>query len=112
MSRQKTFWLNGKPSHGEWCWCVCIVRALLGIVVLILAVGYITLVFLAAVEEEERSVIHIKIVPFVLMRTNVCEYPMYMVCGFLYFLGCIENECVEIFYENVWGNSVDIGKDK
>ena len=38
---------------------------------LILAVGYVTLVFLKAVKKQERSVIRVKIVPFVLMRINV-----------------------------------------
>ena len=33
-------------------------------------------------KEEERSVIHVKIVPFVLMRINVCDYPVYLVCKF------------------------------
>ena len=36
---------------------------------------------------------------------------MYFVCGFLCFQGCIKNELVEIFYENVWGTSIAIGKD-
>ena len=38
---------------------------------LILAVGYVTLVFLKTFKKQERSVIRIKIVPFVLMRINV-----------------------------------------
>ena len=75
---------------------------------LVLAVGY---VFLKADKKQERSVIHVKIVPFVLMRINVCDYQMYLVCAFLYFWGCIENERGEIFYENVWGNSIAIGKE-
>ena len=36
---------------------------------------------------------------------------MYLVRAFLCFRGCIENERVEIFYENVWGNSIAIGKE-
>ena len=32
-------------------------------------------------------------------------------CTFLCFGGCIENERVEIFYENIWGNSIAIGKE-
>ena len=46
---------------------------------LILAVGYVTLVFLKTVKKQERSVIRIKIVPFVLMRINV-----FGVCVFLF----------------------------
>ena len=38
---------------------------------LILGVGYVTLVFLKAVKKQERSVIRVKVVPFVLMRINV-----------------------------------------
>ena len=54
---------------------------------LILAVGYVTLVFLKAVKKQERSVIYVKIVPFVLMLMpiNVFDYPMYLVCAFLCF---------------------------
>ena len=46
---------------------------------------YVCMYVLKAIEEEERSVIHIKIVPFVLMRINVCDYPVYLVWAFLYF---------------------------
>ena len=35
------------------------------------AVGYVTLVFLKAVKKQERSVIRVKIVPFVLMCISV-----------------------------------------
>ena len=38
---------------------------------LILEVDYVTLVFLKAVKKQERSVIRVKIVPFVLMRINI-----------------------------------------
>ena len=31
--------------------------------------------------------IYVKIVPFVLMRVNVCDYPLELVCAFPYFLG-------------------------
>ena len=58
--------------------CVCVsstyvVRLCVGndAICLILAVGYVTLVFLKAVKKQERSVIRVKIVPFVLMRSNV-----------------------------------------
>ena len=37
----------------------------------ILAVGYVTLVFLKTVKKQERPVIRVKIVPFVLMRINI-----------------------------------------
>ena len=40
---------------------------------LILALGYVTLVFLKAVKNQERSVIRVKIVPFELMRINVFD---------------------------------------
>ena len=51
----------------------------------ILAVGYLTLVFLKAIKEEEKLVIHIKTVPFVLMDSDVCDYSMYSVCALFYF---------------------------
>ena len=38
---------------------------------LILAVGYVTLVFFKTVKKQEKSVIRVKIVPFVLMRIRV-----------------------------------------
>ena len=38
---------------------------------LILAVGWVTLVFVKAVKKQGRSVISVNIVPFVLMRINV-----------------------------------------
>ena len=40
---------------------------------LILALGYVTLVFLKAVKNQERSVIRVKIVPFELMRISVFD---------------------------------------
>ena len=46
---------------------------------LILAAGYVTLVFLKAVKKQEISVIRVKIVPFVLMCINV-----FGVCVFLF----------------------------
>ena len=46
---------------------------------LIPAVGYVTLVFLKAVNKQERSVIRVKMVPLVLMRINV-----FGVCAFLF----------------------------
>lgn len=49
------------------------------------AVGYLTLVFLKAIKEEEKLVIHIKTVPFVLMDSDVCDYSMYSVCALFYF---------------------------
>ena len=73
--------------------------------------GYLTLVFLKAIKEEEKLVIHIKTVPFVLMDSDVCDYSMYSVCALFYFCGCIGNERVEIFYENVSGNSIITGKE-
>ena len=45
---------------------------------LVLAVSYVTLVFFQAVKKEERSVMHVKIVPFVLIYMDVCEYPIYL----------------------------------
>ena len=41
-------------------------------------------------------VIHINIIPFALVLINVCDYPMYLVCTFLYFWGCIANERLEL----------------
>ena len=38
---------------------------------LIFAVGWVTLAFVKAVKKQERSVIRVKIVPFVLTRINV-----------------------------------------
>ena len=52
---------------------------------LIHAVGYVILVFFKAVKKQERSMTHAKIVPFVLIRINVCDYPVYLVCAFLCF---------------------------
>ena len=37
------------------------------------------------VEEYEGSVIHVEIVPSMLIRINVCDYPVYLVCAFPYF---------------------------
>ena len=72
--------------------CVCVSGMyVLGLCVvndaicLVLAVGHVTLVFFKAVKEEERSVIHLKIVPFMLMCIDVCDYPIYLVFAFLYF---------------------------
>ena len=45
---------------------------------LVLAVSYVTLVLFQAVKKEERSVMHVKIVPFVLIYMDVCEYPIYL----------------------------------
>ena len=72
---------------------------------LILAVGYVILVFVKTVKKQERSMIRIKMVPFVLMHINV-----FGVCVSL-LLVCIENERVEIFCENVWRNSIAINKE-
>ena len=44
---------------------------------LVLAVGYVTLVLFGAIEKEERSVMYAKIVPFVLMCTDFCNYPIH-----------------------------------
>ena len=35
-----------------------------------------TLVFLKNIEEQEGSMIHVEIVPFMLMRVIVSDYPM------------------------------------
>ena len=45
---------------------------------LVLAVSYVTLVLFQAVKKEERSVMHVKIVPFVLIYMDVCDYPIYL----------------------------------
>ena len=67
--------------------------------------------FCKTAEEYEGSVMHIEVVPSTLMRVNVYDYPMYLVCGFSYFWGFINYETVEAFYKNVWGNSIAIGKE-
>ena len=41
--------------------------------------------FCKTAEEYEGSVMHIEVVPSTLMRVNVYDYPMYLVCGFSYF---------------------------
>ena len=58
--------------------CVCVsstyvVRLCVGIaaICLILAVGWLTLVFVKVIKKQGRSVIRLKIVPFVLMCFNV-----------------------------------------
>ena len=58
--------------------CVCVsstyvVRLCVRVdaICLILAVGWVTLVFVKAVQKQGRSVIRVKIVPFVLMCINV-----------------------------------------
>ena len=66
------------------------------------------LVFLKTIKELEGSVIHVKIVPFVLMCVNVCDYPLQLVCTLHYFWVCIENENVELFYKDVWGKTITI----
>ena len=60
------------------CVCVCVsstyfVRLCVGndAICLIFAVGWVTLAFVKAVKKQGRSVIRVKIVPFVLMRINV-----------------------------------------
>ena len=58
--------------------CVCVsstyfVRLCVGndAILEILAVGWVTLVFVKAVKKQGRSVICVRIAPFVLMRINV-----------------------------------------
>ena len=59
---------------------------------LVLVVGDVTLVLFEVVKKEERSVMYVKIAPFVLMCIDVCNYPIYLLRAFLCFCGCIENE--------------------
>ena len=54
---------------------------------------------------------HVKIVPFVLIYMDVCEYPIYLLWAFLCFWRCIENESIKIFYKYVWANSIAIRKE-
>ena len=32
-------------------------------------------------------------------------------CALFYFRGCIENESVEVFWKDVWGNSITMCKE-
>ena len=52
---------------------------------LVLVVGDVTLVLLQVVKKEEGLVMYVKIVPFVLMCIDVCDYPKYLLCAFLCF---------------------------
>ena len=61
--------------------CVCVGVCMLRMYCCCLVCGRysvccLTLVFLKTIKEQEGPVIHIKIVPFVLMRVNVCDYPL------------------------------------
>ena len=78
---------------------------------LVLVMGDVTLVLFEIVKKEEGSVTYVKIVPFVLICVDVCGYPIYLLRAFLFFGGCVENECVKLFYEYVRENSITIGKE-
>ena len=65
------------------CVCVCVCRCVYmlrmyccWVVCGRYSVCCLTLVFLKTIKEQEGPVIHVKIVPFVLMRVNVCDYPV------------------------------------
>ena len=71
--------------YGEWFLCLCIssmcvvkLYVVNDVICLVLAVSYVTLVLFQAVKKEERSVMHVKIVPFVLTCMSVCDYLIYL----------------------------------
>ena len=74
----------GKFLYGEWYLYLCVSSMCVvefyvvnEAICLVLGVGYVTLLFLEAVKKEERLVMHVKIVPFVLMCIDFCDYPIY-----------------------------------
>ena len=52
---------------------------------MMLVVADVTLVLFQAVKKEERLVMYVKIVPFVLMCIDVCDDPIYLLRAFLCF---------------------------
>ena len=52
---------------------------------MMLVVADVTLVLFETVKKEERLMMYVKVVPFVLMCIDVCDYPIYLLRAFLCF---------------------------